>query len=418
MRIDRVQEEEQKLVSFERFAGVDNVSREDSLPEGFVRAAENVYFDRNGKVQRRIGRTQAQAGAAHSLFPFVGKAVWCEDTTMYWGVPGGMKEQVTVLSRRAPCRYVNVDDTLFYTNGYECGRIRADLTATPWALPAVTNAPAPVVQAGNLDQATYEVAYTFETATGEESGTYHSATFTGTGAQLTLPQPSSGEPNVVYVNVYLSEPDSDILRLHTQVPVGVTSFALSKVRLGRPLETQFLVPMPAGNDVNVANGRLIQSYLNFVLIAEPWKHGLFDPSVGYIPFQSEVQMIAPVGDGPEFSGIYVADKHRTYFLQGSNPETMTRRVVHEHGAQFNAVKTINGAALRVEYSGGVPVWLSRDGRFLAGLPGGQVITLSDNVVVDLHGYAAPFYHEVEGARLFGFCVNNLMGIQPLKARDS
>lgn len=423
MNLEEIAREEERLVTFREFRGVDNVSREDSIPDGFLRAAENMIFDRNGKAFRRPGRVQLRSGAAHSLFPFFGRLLWCAGTTMYWGRPGGVEQVVTTLGRNAPCRYVEANGFVYFTNGHDCGRIQPvdntdTVEAVPWALPTVTNLPAPIATAGSLDEARYQVAFTFETADGEESGTMHASVFSGTGATVTIPQPPLTAPNVTLVNLYLSEPDSDILRRHSQHAVGVTSTTIGKVRLGDALETQFLVPMPAGNDLKFINGMLMQSYLNFLLIGEPYRHGMIDIASGYVSFPSEVQMIAPIGGGPEFTGMFVADKHRTYFLQGSDPLKMTRRAVHPVGAQFNSILYVKSHALKQDFTTDIPVWLTRDGRFVAGLPNGTVLQLSDNVVVDLHGSVVPFYGEFEGTQLLGFCVNDRQGTAPMKAVDS
>jgi hypothetical protein len=123
--------------------GIDQVSAETAIPEGFARRIVNLDVTNTGTLFRRSGITQVLAETEpHSLWsePDVGGAYYVAGSTLY-GFDGTTKTSlVTGLTPGFPCSYAQVSDDVYWSNGVQSGILVDGVTNQAWA-PSSTTGP-------------------------------------------------------------------------------------------------------------------------------------------------------------------------------------------------------------------------------------------------------------------------------------
>jgi hypothetical protein len=374
--------------------GVNNVAREDQLRDGIVgrdgsnagelRVGENIDLDEEGKPSVRPGRQLAKAlPGLHS--------VWAEDPwpLMLGGYDGSLiafdstldhQAVATLTAPRAPIAFALGAGYAYWSNGFDCGRVRDDGTASPWAPEQPIGQPAVAANAaGGMHAGNYAVAITYLDETGRESGATLAVEVDvteGQGIALTLiPQPVRADS--AWIRVYCSAADGEGLRFVRDLPVGMTSFLIGVHEPGKLLETQFLEPLPAGEVLATHHGRLLVRRGRDLFWSEALHYGLGNLASNYLRFSAPGGLIAPIGEG-EASGVFVDVAGRdgqpgsTYFLAGADPKVWRRVRAYPHGAVPGSLAHVEATALGVEATGRVPCWITDHGQFVVGLPGGRV----------------------------------------------
>lgn len=409
--------------------GLDNLSPETDLPTNengariALRDAVNIDLDRSGKARRREGYALAVAGTGvHSA--------WSDDY-LPWGlyVDGGTlrvfhadessDSLVAGLADGLPLSYTRINDAVVWTNGVQSGSITLDLEALPWACPNPSSEPAVMVLAsGALDAGTYQVVATFIDAHGRESGASLAVTVdvgpNGALALSGIPQPA--DP-LAKVRVYATSGNDGVLRAAVTLPFGITNYTLSQKPQGRPLDTQYLQPMPPGQIVRHGNGRQFVARGREVLFSPALRHGLVDPRKARVGFAGRVDLMEFVGDGTDGAGLFVGDAKRTYWLAGGDPANWRQVIAYPVGAVPGMTAVTPANVWGLESSQPVPVWLARNGLLCIGLPGGQVMALKQGeAVIDQAERGALLFREGKGNRQL---IAALQGAQPqgLAIRD-
>lgn len=406
----------------EGFAGIDNVSREDALAEGAVRKAENVDIHASGKVQRRAGRTLLRSGTRiHSLTPFGGHGIWAEGETLLRDRPPFASPSTLRAGIRAGAMisYAEVDDRLYWSNGVDAGVI-VDGEDSPWHLtppvgpPILSSGPSGSLRAGR-----YQVTCSFRRSDGLESGAPGPALVSVSDQSAislsAIPQPPAGE-GVTSVELYVSEADGTDVKWARSVPVGTTAATISKLQLAEPCETLFCEPMPPGHLVAFMNGRLFVASGSVIWYSEPLNPGLTKIHENYLSYASRITLLQPAGEA-DASGLYISDGARVYWLSGADPEESQQTVRYPSGA-IEGSMTVAGSDLGFEFANPVAVWVSTNGRVMAGLPNGQIQPLNERAVTDPYERAAPLYREKEGIRQVLFALRGQMGSSAFKATDT
>ena len=385
-------ETQEGRVGFAR--GKDTVSPEAALPAGSLREAKNVDLDRAGRVRRRPGFTRRYAGSGiHSLWGDGARVLFVEGGALKRLLPDWSAK--TLHTGLAPDRllsYEAVNGEVWWSNGEASGRVGADDAVRPWGVPAPSGQPllAPLTY-GGLDAGTYQVAVTFARADGEESGTGLAAVVDvpqGGGIALSaIPQGAADR-----IRLYASPPNGEALLLHGELPMGTTAVVLARTIRGRRLETQFSEPLPAGQIVRHANGRLWVAVERVLCCSLAFRYALYRPHQDYFLFPARITVLEPVADGL----FVVADA--TYFLAGAAPEQMALRTVDDAGAVEGTAVRIQARHVGVEAPGEVAYWLGTRGAVL-GLPGGGLKPVTeDRVALPAYAAGATFFREREGIR--------------------
>ena len=305
----------------------------------FVRSAINVDLDDSGRFRRRPGQTRIQAlSVPHSLrqtadgrfFVVVGSVLYRIT------LPAYSQTLVKVLSSNARVYYAEHNGDLYYSNGQDCGRIAADNTWYPWALPTPA-APAVEAVAGTLPAGLYRVAVTYSNSvTGEEGGAKGATQFALSSAgalRVTLPWAVTG---ATHVNVYVSGINGGALFLYASLDVGVSSCDIMSLPIDTvTLQTEGMEPLPAGTGLFLHLGRIGAIVGGQVVYSEPWRMAYYRPVENWIAFEKPATIVVPAQNGCYI----VADKTRWFAGDLANASAIVDVLPYEAipGTEFAAV---------------------------------------------------------------------------------
>lgn len=362
--------------------GIDQLSDESSLPRGTARDMLNVDVFASGQFGSRSGFTKISSFEnAHSLWG-------SSDGTFGLYVRDGQLRRMIVqgdtplsavvlsgIAPNAPMTYFEYAGEVVFTNGIDLGVI----TAAGVRRLGVDTPPAPDVSAltqGTLPAGRYSVALSYVLASGEESGLSEMVTLdlaVQGGISFDMPQGAVGA-GAAYVRVYSTSTNGNVLYQCANVPVGLTSFDLLDLQLGKVADTQFLRRMPAGHIVRVFNGRLVVARGDTLWFSEPFRYGLTSPRHNFVRFNGPITMVEPV-----VGGVYVSTDTVVYFLAGGGPRQFDQRVASMNACMKGGSTLVPGGRLpgKLADQGGdmAAVWLGH---------AGYSIGMRDGTVHDIH----------------------------------
>jgi hypothetical protein len=381
--------------------GKNTVKKETDLPDGSARELLNVDLTNSGKPSRRRGFTSIYSGAGiHSLFSTKPYSFFCEGTSLKQLHRDFTTTSVrTGLDPSVALSYAEVDGRIYYANGSQKGVITENAESAEWGVEAPVGQPIlSATAAGGLDAGTYQVAITYVSALGEESGTGRAALveLTSGGGILISNIPQSSADSC---NVYVSPTNGDVLYLAKNVPMGTASTTVqSTINFSKMLETQFLEEVPAGHIVRHYNGRMWMAVGELLVFTPALRYGLFDPRHTYFRFPARISIVQPVENG-----IYVVSGSNTYFLEGDKPQDMSQTVVYHQGAVEGTGMAVPPKALKGSdmLSGteaddspdDVAYWFSNTGAVL-GFPNGKIKAITeDRLVVSEYENGATLFRE-------------------------
>ena len=363
--------------------GINNVAKETALPETALRDALNADLDNAGKPRRRVGRTKVYTGTdVHSLHGAVCGAVFVEGSELKSLLPDNTASSIGDLVSNSRVDYETLNERTYLTNGFEVWYLDKDanLTLNGTAHPEGQPIPGFSSLVGSLESGRYLLAVTFVGADGEESGaTLAIEVTTSQRGAITLSSiPQNSE--ATHVRIYCTEPGGQVLREFAEIPMGTTSYVITRTVQGRVLETQFMRRLPPGRIIREYNGRLYTADGDTLYYSEALRYGLYAPANNFIRFAEPVTIVQPVVNGM----FVVSDK--TYFLSGDNPKEFRQIVVSDQKGIFGTGQTFRGSVFDPELVGDVAYWYSPVGAML-GLPGGVLRPLMEGSV------ALPEYEE-------------------------
>lgn len=388
--------------------GINNVAREDRVPTTeagaplSLREALNVDLDNAGVPQRRRGHERFHtATLCHSLWaddawPF---GLFVDNGDLHLLDQSGGVESLGIAVGNAPLSYAVINDRIYFSNRATSGLLDATLQAYAWAPECPAGQPAAQVKAGlGLPAGQYMVAVTFTDVLGRESGSTLAASVdvpAGSGIALTqIPQPL----DALRINLYLSDANDQVLRLHSSVPPGETSLDIAVPARGRamPDGLQFLSAMPAGQIVRLFSGRHYIADGHRLRWSPPMRYGLTDRARHVIHFNAPIDLVEPIESrgGP---GLFVAAGNRTYWFDGPDPEQWSQRIRMSSGAVPGSSCRVPGTAVGYEDPEDVVVWIARNGQFCVGGAGGGIsLPKQGQAVVDTAERAATLYRAEDG----------------------
>lgn len=404
-------------------AGINNLAKEGRLPTDenrrvvALREADNIDLDRAGYAARRGGTARFFDGAlSHSLWshdelPF---GLFVDDGELQAVDPDGSVTALGVAMGGLPVSYELFGDRVLFCNRLARGMVGLNLQPYDWAAEQPAGQPhAAPVDGFGLNPGQYQVAITFTDVLGRESGQSLAAVVVdvaeGQGVELTqIPVPQSAD--TALVNVYLTDANDQGLRLHSSHPPGTTATLLGAPARGRAVMTQFLEPLPAGQFVALLNGRQFVADGRYLRWSPAMRYGLTNPAEQAIRFNADIELLAPVGRGTEGAGLYVAAGKRTYWHGGADPANWNQAIAFGHGAVPGSLVVVTGDVLGFDTAAPVAFWLARNGQFVVGLPGGQVMPLKrDTFVANNADRAAVLLREQGGIRQI---ITALRGARP------
>lgn len=350
--------------------GVNQRLAQISLPAGTLREAVNVTLDAHGTPRRRAGYTKRLAGVAHSL--------WANNQYILAVLDGDLvRVELNTWSTSiirtgvgtTPLSYAQVSNLLYYTSAEVCGRIDL-LTLTHYrdfSPPNPETQPTLGTISGGLPAGIYQVAITYVSTLGEESGSTVAETIELSGSQgLRLTNIPQGDADKI--RIYCSRPSATSQELYRQAEVnmGITEYDITSLRRGRTLTTQFLEPLPKGSQLRYYRGRLYVVDGQVIYYSQPIHYGLYAPDDDYLPpFPEEVGMMIAVEDG-----IYIGASG-IWFLQGSGPADFMQRYLGDVTPTPGTGINIPSELIDPQLTGLAAYWHSPVGSVF-GLPSGML----------------------------------------------
>lgn len=369
--------------------GINNRAKEESVPNGALRAAKNVDIDADGKPSRRPGATLARAASglhslwAHDRFPYM-LGVHDADIVLIDAAETITPLGFSLTKPDAPMSFDLLAGAVYASNGTDQVQVREDGSFRAWAAECPGGQPQVTVQAGQggLAAGTYQVAVTFIDEHGREGGaTLPVEVEVEAGDGLLLSSfPVAADPSTTWVRIYCSKPNGEPLYKVQDIPVAMSSFLLGAHQPGAILDKLLLTPLPAGHIVRGHNGRQLVADGNLMLWSPALTYGLTLRHRAYHRYDAPMTLMEPAGEA-EGSGLFVAtaagngkSAGRTYYLTGPDPQNWQRVIAYPQGAVPGSATKVDAKALGLQ-GGVVPVWLADNGQLVVGLPGGQVIEL-------------------------------------------
>lgn len=323
-----------------KFRGLKNTTTPERFgPQGFLDAADNVDVDDTGKVLTRLGTTLAQAGSYHSLWSDGDRCYVMAGQDMKQVAPDYSLAQVIRLTTARRVSFNRQQNTVYYSNGVESGRVTSS-GAEGWGLAGPVSQPAAQPGAGSLPPGRYQYALTFRRSDGFESGT-GVAGLIELAAQGGISFSSiEASPTGYDKCIYLSGPNGEELYRAMVVPNAAATavYSGSGMDLTVRLETQFDAPPPPGDTVECHAGTMYVVAGSVAWHSRPYQLERFRLRDHFLRFPGAVTMFAAVADG-----IYVSTADATWFLAGTDPRAMTSRLLFDYGAiPGTATKTAIG----------------------------------------------------------------------------
>lgn len=388
-----------KQITFDGFLGMNNRADETSLPEKQLRRLVNMDVGTNGNLSQRSGYELVNAGQAHSLWSDgMGKAYFVRGGTLYAMGLDYAPAAVDSGFSDAPVSYCEVNGEVYLSDGNHTARIDAFGNLASWGIETPAGPPALTAQtAGGLDAGSYQIALTYLSASGEESGASETEVVDvvqGGGIYLgEISQPTN--PNVQRVRVYMSQANGDALYWNHDLAVGQTASFAKAGAGGKMLETQYAEPMPAGQIVRYFNGRLLVASANTLWYSNAYNYGLMQRATNFYQFPSNITLLEPVGT----SGVYLSTTDRMMFLRGQEATQFVQVMANPLPAVSGSGLTENGSNLGIPNANGpVVVWMTTAG-WMLGAQDGMVTPLSaDKLALPQYDSGATIFKESDGVR--------------------
>lgn len=405
--------------------GVNNRAPEEMLGADELRAGVNVDITSTGDPRTRSGYRKVISGQSmHSLYghrelPFAlavdNNALKAYPTDFD---PAGV---VTIRSDLKPAQtvsYAYVNGEVYWSDGFDSGRVGEDRLDRPFALAGPAGSPNLSATSGALPQGGYQVVCTFLSTSGEESGSTQAAYIdlpNGGGITVSqIPQPT--DPSVMLVRLYVTEPNGDLLYWLRDLAVNVTTATIGNVvSTGKHLtpQQQWMTPLPPGQIVRAANGRILVASDNVLWISLGLRGAQTMRSTHFITFKHRIALLEPVGQGDE-CGWFVTSGKRTYWLPGEDPKQAQMKIAHPFGAVPGTGLTVPGWYFNAQLKSEAAFWMDDVGVPILGIPGGGIITLAaDRYAAPLAEQGSSLIRDINGIRSI---ITNLRGVAANTAR--
>ena len=369
--------------------GMNNRQPDYALPGGTLRNAVNCDIDQLGFVTRRAGSSEQVYSGTGIQFGFgcAGGEFIVENTslkrfnaddtatTIYDGIYG------------ATFTYEYFNGIVYFSDGLISLKIYADNTVTFWGI-SVPDAPVLSAVSGTLAEGTYLASVSFYDNNGVESGASEIQLIKCSGGVKFTSLPTTSDPQVAGIRLFLSTADGDLLYKVAELPLGTTSYSvtLTGYTSKRFCETLLLTLPPSGQIIRFFKAAMFIASGPNIWRTDPYSLDHLSKGKAYNQFAEDITVVEPVNDGMYI----VSDK--TYFYGGTSSEDFVEVKGFEYGALL-------GSGKKIPNSNNV-AWQSTRGMVIGG-PGGEVINrVEKNIAAHSGDSAQTLIREHDGKQQF------------------
>lgn len=361
------------MLTFAKFAGINNVQPSHRLKAEELATAVNVDIGLDGELRRRAGYATVLQTCHKNLWQADGFMLATVDGNDLQAIaPNGAHTTVAESVGTSRVWYCNLPDgRVAYSNGALCG-IASSTASTRWGVPVPSSIGFASDVAGALPAGEYRYLLTHvRSSDGLEGGPRFSAPLELPSGGIAL----IGIPTLVghETNVYLTTANGAQRYLAGTTASSSFAFTGANEALTIPCRTEFVSPAPAGRCLAFWRGRTLLAVGNLLLasMADRWEH--FNLRTDFKQFSGDITAIVPVGDG-----IYVGTEHELAFLAGVEFDKLaySRRIAG--AVVLGSGLQVSGELIRVGegVGSGVACLCIADGEIVAGFGEGQVISLT------------------------------------------
>ncbi|MEX2600441.1 MAG: hypothetical protein WD355_02255, partial [Balneolaceae bacterium] len=259
---------------------------------------------------------------------------------------------------------------------------------------------------GSLPAGKYMATTVFVRGDGQISGAGIAAVIDlPSGGGVAAAVSSSDDPTIVYVDLYLSTPNGTEMYKANRAVVGSSEIVYRGDihNLQVPLRTQFRRAPYAFSEIEHSSSRLLFGVGNMLVYTEPFNYELIDTRSNFIPFTSNVVMIASVD-----SGVFVGTTEDLWFLSGSDIKEASATLVDSHGIVPHTKAYARGNVIsRGEIKENLPFWVSKNNNICLGLPDGSVDNITEKKAIIPEGLTgAALFRQKNGQNHYIAVVNS------------
>jgi len=373
--------------------GENNILPGNELPVTALRRSVNYDITDTGDLLTRRGRTKIYSGTPmpRTLYSNGRRVLFVEGGSLWelinqFGTWTRMLVRLNVGSH--PMAYVSVNNDIYWSNTIMTGILTDGGEDLPWGVTGPANQPTVLSgsSGGSLAAGRYQVAITFVSARGEESGTPTAAEVdVSAGGAIEvrdIPTPVDGSS----INIYCSSPGGEGLYKVATVLPGTPIYRIAAVSnaQGRRLQTQFRMAPPAGSVLEYHEGRIYIADGNVVWITDPLRYGLVNAVSGFLLYPEPVTVMKSVSDG-----LYICSD-QTYWVSGVGTDEFQQVPLLPYGG-------VAGTGINIPKSDNV-AWFSKYGIVIAGLNAQLTNIQEDKSAIGEFENGAMIYREQRGLR--------------------
>ena len=318
--------------------GIDNRSRADRLPEGFVRDLLNL--DPGPTLKSRVGYEKVfDTTDCRAVVPYKDALVVADGTSLLKVDAGGGSELLATIAGAGPVAHCEFRGELFMSTANQTLRYDGT-TLRMWGVPDVTSQPVPSVT--NQLDGRRQFAMTYVNEYGEEGGTVNPGTCPDGTLQFLIPSIPAGHK----ARIYVSPVNGSTLYLQDELDAPGTSTVYNAVDNTLPLMTVGKGRPTPGSLMASHGGVILVAVDKAVYYTDPMTPHLVEYDRAFFQYQEKITMLLP-----GLHGVYVsADK--CYKVTGVTTDEPRQETA-------SAVPAIPGTGTLLP--SGEAVWLSRYG---------------------------------------------------------
>lgn len=364
-----------KSVSHDLFRGINNVLPDDVSSPGYLKELVNFDVDKAGNLSKRKGYILKDTADFHSLWAdeqqFVMFAV--RNGVLVSINSDGVSTSLGVTLNNDKVHFRYLDGITYFVSASISGKIDSSNNVTQWGMDIPNLTVTLSATSGLLPKGAYQVAISYETATGVKGGSSLATNIevSDNSGIVINNLPVSSDPQVTIINIFCSLENGDELYRIAQVVNGTTTYTINNVLTGdNPLDTFGYYPAPNGQIVEWAHGRFYIASDNILSYSEPFLYDYFSLRENYFYFPERITAVCPTPDGLWIS----AD--RLYYLSGKDPTSVRLTEKEPFKVVEGSAVKFSGAYVFIENTPLGYKWLCTTDR-------GIIILFNDGVVLNL-----------------------------------
>lgn len=283
-----------------------------SIPKDALLDALNVDIYDDGTIKKRNGYTKLSLNPVHSLWNNEDATLgfMCDNNNLYYLDSNGNKVLVLAnLTANAPMSYCEVNNEVYFTNGFEQGKLNLNRNYEKWIVNSPLNAPIITTTTGTLTKGRYIVAYTYQYKDFETGASPFSLIEIEDNQGINITCESNSDYTI---NIYVSMCNGEELFQVENNGLNIYTHNFLQ-NSGIELIDELLQPFPLLEQLFYYRARIYGVKGNALYFTDELNYRQYDPKNPFWLFEDDIVLAAP-----NVNGIYVATTKNTYWLRGND----------------------------------------------------------------------------------------------------